>query len=120
MAWITPKTDWSELDRCGYTDMNRIAGNINELAGTSLKANYTQDDIVTGFQWTAIITAVIALAETEGYHIDDAPDMSATAGNINTVEGITQGIYDWIELKARQEVAALYMGEPYSGENYVR
>ena len=31
MAWITPKTDWSEIDRCTYTDINRIAGNLNEL-----------------------------------------------------------------------------------------
>lgn len=120
MAWITPKTDWSELDRCGYEDMNRIAGNLNELGGTSLKADYTQDDVVTGTQWTAIIGAVNALVEREEYHTDDEPSMEVTALNFNIVEGLTQEIYDWIALKQRQHDAAVYSGEIYPGENYVR
>lgn len=111
MAWITPKTDWSEIDRCTYDDMNRIAGNLNELGGTSLKADYTQDDVPTKAEWTLIVTAVNNLVESEGYHTEDVPNMSATALNFNVVEGLTQEIYDWIELKQKQHDAAIYSGD---------
>ena len=31
MAWITPKTDWTNTDRFEYTDFNRIKNNIQYL-----------------------------------------------------------------------------------------
>lgn len=112
MAWITPKTDWSDIDHCTFTDANRIAGNLNELAGTSLKADYTQDDVITKTEWTDIVNTVIGLVESEGlYNVEDFPNMDATALNFNIVEGLTQDLKDWIDLKARQLDAAAYTGE---------
>lgn len=114
MAWITPKTDWSEIDLCTYEDMNRIAGNLNELAGTSLKADYTQDDVVTVEEWSDIVDTVLGLVESEHYYNhDDVPGMDATALNLNIVEGLTQELADWIELKRRQAESAAYAGEGY-------
>ena len=35
MAWSTPKTDWVSADVIGNTDLNRIEGNIAEVANVS-------------------------------------------------------------------------------------
>ena len=114
MAWITPKTDWSELDRCAYTDINRITGNLNELAGTSLKTDYNNDDIISESEWSDIVDTVLELVESEHYYNhDDVPGMDATALNLNIVEGLTQELADWIELKRRQAESAAYAGEGY-------
>lgn len=118
MAWITPKTDWLETDRCTYSDMNRIAGNVNELCGTSLKADYTQNDAVTLAEWRAIISALVAKAEEAGYVIIDEIGESVTAENFNAAESVTFGTKARIELLARQASAAIYSGDGfYVGEN---
>ena len=115
MAWITPKTDWSELDRCTYTDINRITGNLNELAGTSLKTDYNNDDIISESEWSDIVDTVLGLVESEHYYNhDDVPGMDATALNLNIVEGLTQELADWIELKRKQAESAAYAGEDTS------
>lgn len=117
MSWITPKTDWTELDRVTYADMNRIAGNLNELGSTSLKADYTQDDVVSKAQWGAIVDAVKDLVENEGYTTEDEPNKTdATALNFNIVEGLTREVKDWIDLKTRQHAADIYAGDDlYAG-----
>ncbi|MBO5941320.1 MAG: hypothetical protein J6S50_00400 [Oscillospiraceae bacterium] len=118
MAWIEPKTNWVETDRCTFDDANRIASNINELLGSaSLKADYTQDDVISAVQWRAVLDAIDSLIDREGYHADDLPGMSATALNFNIVEGLTLGIKEWIDLKNRQHAADIFFGEVYSGEN---
>lgn len=111
MAWITPKTDWTDAEHVTYDDMNRIAGNVNYLAGTSLKDDYTQDDVVTLTEWKAIITALNDLVENEGYTMDGEPDESTTALNFNTVESITKGTKEWIDLKEYQHVADIYAND---------
>lgn len=118
MAWIEPKRDWTETDYCSYEDMNRIAGNLNELGGTNLRSNYTQDDVVPRSQWTAIVSAVNNLIETEGYTTDGVPDMSMTALNFNVVEGLTKEVKDWIDLKEHQHVADIYAGDDLYAADY--
>lgn len=118
MAWITPKTDWTELDRCTHEDINRIAGNLNELGGTSLKDDYTQDDVVTLAEWQAIVDAVNNLVENEGYTTDGTPDMTATAYNFNVVESLTKEVSDWIDLKEVQHVADIYANDPIYAGSY--
>lgn len=122
MAWITPYTSWADTDRCTYTDMNRIAGNVNYICSTSLKADYTQNDIVTLAEWNAIISALDTLAASYGYTPDDEPDTTTDAGNFNAVESYTLGLKNWIELINAQAAARSYVGDPiYSGEsNYMR
>ena len=122
MAWITPKTDWLETDRCTYSDMNRIAGNVNEICGTSLKANYTQDDVVTLAEWQAIVSAIESKANEVGYVIIDGIGESVTADNFNAAESITFGIKARIELLARQAAARIYAGDSiYLGDGqYLR
>ena len=120
MAWITPKTDWSELDRCTYADINRIAGNLNYLLDDdALKADYTQDDVITASEWSDIVDAVVGLVASEHYYnTDDVPNMDANAFNFNIVEGLTQEIKDWVDLKAKQRDAAAYAGEGYVVNDY--
>lgn len=123
-GWIQPYTAWSELETCAYTDMNRIANNINIMAGTSLKDDYTQDDIATKQQWEDIIDALDDLIDNEGYEAEERPDMSVTAHNLNVVEGIIEGLRDWIDKKEAQHVADVYAGDDLyaqdAGGDYVR
>ena len=111
MAWITPYTSWLETDRCTYEDMNRIAGNVNELCETSLKDDYTQDDVVTLTEWRAIISALTALATAVKYTSGETMNESATADSFNAVEGFTLGLKEWIDLLIAQESANIYAGD---------
>jgi len=122
MAWITPKTDWLETDRCTYEDMNRIAGNVNEICSISLKANYTQDDVVTLTEWQNIIIALETMAELAGYTSDETLTELVTADSYNAVESFTLGLKTWIDLLLRQTSAAIYSGDGfYVGEDkYLR
>lgn len=111
MAWITPKTDWVETDSCTYEDMNRIAGNINFLCSTSLKADYTRDDVVTLSEWRAIVRMLKIFAERWEYTIEDEPTEDATARNFNIVESLTLGLYNWYEILTNQTAAYTYVGD---------
>lgn len=122
MAWTTPKTDWLESDRCTYNDMNRIAGNVNEICGTSLKADYTQDDVVALSAIQAIIAALEATAETAGYIPEDTLTEATTADGLNALESYTLGLCDWLNILERQQSAYIYLGDGvYLGEGkYLR
>lgn len=122
MAWQEPFTSWAETDRCTYADMNRIAGNVNEICGTSLKEDYTQNDVVTLTEWEAILSALDTLAATYEYIPEDEPDTSVTASNFNAVESFTLGLKEWIDLINAQAAARSYVGDPiYSNDNqYLR
>lgn len=113
MSWQEPYTTWLETDRCTYVDINRIAGNLNYLLDDdALKADYTQDDVITMSEWSDIVDAVIGLAESEGLlNVEEFPNTDATALNFNIVEGLTWDIKAWIDLKAKQLDAAAYAGE---------
>lgn len=118
MAWITPKTDWLETDHCTYEDMNRIAGNVNEVCGiSSLKADYTQDDVVTLAELHNIITALETMAELAGYTSDETLTELTTADSYNTIESFTLGLKNWIDLLLKQASAKIYVGDDiYIGE----
>lgn len=123
MVWIEPNTSWLETDRCKYTDINRIAGNINYLLGAdTLKADYTQNDVITLAEWNLILMALDLLAEAAGYSPEDKPDTTATARNFNAVEGYTLGLKNWIDLINAQEVASIFSGDTiYLGDlQYLR
>ena len=123
MAWITPKTDWLETDRCTYEDMNRIAGNVNEVCGiSSLKADYTQDDVVTLAEWWSIITALETMAELAAYTSGETMTEAVTADSFNAVESFTLDLKNWIDLLLRQAAAKIYVGDGiYAGEGqYLR
>lgn len=123
MSWITPKTDWLETDRCTYTDINRIAGNVNYLLDSdTLKDDYTQDDVIALTEWEAILEALSGLAEASKYVPEDVPDASTTSLNMNVVEAMILGVKEWINLINAQSVAKIYSGDDiYLGDNnYVR
>ena len=120
MAWITPNTSWAETDRCTYADMNRIAGNINELIGDeTLKSDYTQNDIVSLTEWNAILSALDSIAEIYKFVPEETPNTTATAWNLNAVESYTLELKNWIDLINAQAAARAYVGDPiYSGDNH--
>lgn len=56
MAWITPVTDRENTQtRTTYADMNRIANNMAEMGGVPVNTSYTDADIVTLAEWSAIV-----------------------------------------------------------------
>lgn len=123
MSWITPKTDWLETDRCTYADINRIAGNVNELLDVpSLKDDYIQGDVITLAEWEAILQALDDIAIAAGYNWEDFPDATVSALNFNLVESFTLGLKDWIDIIERQQSAYVYLGDAaYLGEGeYLR
>lgn len=122
MAWITPKTDWLETDRATYTDINRIAGNINEICETSLKDNYTQDDVVSLSEFEAFISALETKAETVKYEPEEVLTVTTMADSFNALEGYTLGLKEWIDILARQQSAYIYLGDDlYLGDEiYLR
>lgn len=111
MAWKEPNTTWLETDRCTFSDINRIASNINMFAGTSLKDDYTQDDVISADEWDAIIDVLIYLAEEWDYVIEDVPDASTTALNFNRIESLTLALHDWILMTIDNAEAAVYLGD---------
>lgn len=93
MAWITPVTDRANgQTRTTAEDMNRIAGNINELQGTSLKADYTSSDIVTRNEWRRILEETRKLNHF-GLEITDRTDYQ----NLNNIEKVLKYNPDRIE-----------------------
>lgn len=79
MAWITPVTDRPDAQtRTTYVDMNRIVNNMAELGGTPVKMIYTDADIVTLAEWTAIV-------DFAGFWDHDIT-MSSRFDNLNKIE----------------------------------
>lgn len=79
MAWITPKTDRADsTTRTTYADMNRITNNMSELGGTPVKLTYTDADIVTAAEWSAIVNFM--------WSWDHEITMSTRFDNLNRIE----------------------------------
>lgn len=91
MSWQTPVTNRTAGSRTTATDMNRIAGNLNNVLGTTLKANYTDVDVVLGADWTALITQANNIATMIGE--EPATNLS-TWDNLNHIEQITKTYHD--------------------------
>lgn len=124
MAWITPNTSWSAIDRVTYADLNRIADNINYLYPlANLSASYTQNDFFSDTDFTAWTTALNTLVAVCGVTAD-VPDFESTPEFFNELEGLIQQLYDRIELNLLQAPATIYAGDDlYTSiptENYIR
>lgn len=86
MTWVEPVTDRpNSQTRTTATDMNRIAGNINYLLKTNIKANYTDTDIVTYTQWQRILQKT-RLLDHYGLAIND----STKYDNLNAIETVAK------------------------------
>lgn len=110
MAWVTPFTTWSN-EKMTYSDMNRIAGNVNFLyPGASLKDNYTQNDYLLVSEYAALTNALNALIATSGLN-GTVPAWNNTPEVLNSLETLIQDLYDRIALNAAQNVAAAYSGD---------
>ena len=95
MPWVTPVTDRSGPNtRTAWWDMDRIAGNINWLLGTSLKDNYIMGaryaDIVTKAEWDDIVSYSQQM-DHFGLSITD----STLYSNLNNIEKVALYYSDW-------------------------
>ena len=120
MAWITPKTDWSQGDQVTKDDMNRIAGNLNYLTATaSCRTTYTSDDYVYLSDWSDIRDAVQAVQDFLEME-ENLPDDSVTSYNFNLVETFCEEAKPLVDLIRKQALANKYAGEFYAdNEIYV-
>lgn len=110
MAWITPKTDWSNGNRFTFDDMNRIAGNVNFLyPAANLKADWTQNDMLTLSAWNDLLDALQTLIYASGVSAS-VPGSDMTGDTMNEVEDLIQRINDRIELNLAQAPATIYSG----------
>lgn len=119
MAWITPKTTWTDNDRVLPADLNRIFGNINHLAGSGLKADYTQDDFLTAANWNALISrlrtlelATRVVAEAVETRPGAMPGTDMTSATFNAAETYLQALYERLQYMFNQEKAVCYAGDP--------
>lgn len=124
MAWIEPKTDWTDADHVTYQDMNRIMGNINYLLPSAdLKDDYTQNDFVKAAEWAALLSAMSILAQSMLLSLQ-VPGNEMTSSTFNDVESITALLKERQDLIFAQEVATIYAGDGWRSaepaENYVR
>lgn len=124
MTWITPVTDWSNGNRFTFADMNRIAGNINEMyPSANLKADYTQNDYLTVSEWDALTSALTTLVNVSGLK-STVVGYDGTAETFAQIEQLTQDLYDRLALNRAQAPATIYAGDDlYTAspvENYVR
>ena len=124
MAWQTPVTDRGSTATCMPVDLNRISGNINYLAGTSLPADYTANDFLTRAQWQAIIAETIALCNKFGIKYTQAPNEDMTNTNFNNVENLLLQCYNRLMLWQKQASTNIYTGSgrytAVPANNYVR
>lgn len=110
MAWITPKTNWSN-ELMTYSDMNRIAGNVNFLyPAANLKDDYTQNDYLTVARYAALESALSTLIAVSGYR-GTVPAWSDTPETLNALESLIQGLNDRIALNLAQAPATIYAGQ---------
>lgn len=126
MAWETPVTDRGEVAYCTPADLNRIDGNINYLLGTSLKTNFTSNDILTLTQWQNIVDNTILACGKYGVKYIQAPTFDMTSYNFNNVENLLLQCYDRLMLWQEQAVTNVYVQSQYDryvnvpNDNYTR
>lgn len=131
MAWITPKTDWAQSDHVTHEDLNRIFGNVNILAGSSMKEDFTKNDFLTVQQWNQLIgylrsleLATRVVAGVASVQAVTVPNAQMTAQNFNDAETLIQALKERIAYMFRQKAAIGYAGDPiYAStvpDNYTR
>lgn len=97
--------------------MNRIAGNINHLLGSSLPTNYGQDDdttttLVSVTAWNDILSALSSLCIAVGFN-DPQPTDLMTFDNFNQVESLTLKVKERLDIIANNADAVHYAGEGF-------
>lgn len=130
MSWQTPFTQWTRNSRVTYSDMNRIAGNLNYLLpSANLKDDYTATDFVTVTEWNHICNTLVRLITLANVGLRFSPSVILTYNLFNNIERYTGIIYNTLTLYDLQHVADNYAGDDlYSAsagaygitENYVR
>lgn len=120
MAWQTPKTNWSAVDRVTYVDMNRICGNINYLLGEEkLQKVYTPEDYVYLTDWLDIVHAFMLVQVAAAVADPEHPDDSASSYNFNLIESICLQSKAIIDLKRSQKDALKYVGDGWRVDSEV-
>lgn len=89
MAWINPVTTKREGSRTTHNDFNRICGNINIAFGTSLREDWTQNDIVDADTWNTLIQTLQAYDPSITYFSDFI--------NMNNIEAATLRKYNELQ-----------------------
>lgn len=122
MAWQNPVTTWGDT-YFTHTDMNRICGDINYLCGTTLKDDYTPDDIPTRQEWAQVLLYVGNMVK--GFHLPLAvPNYDVTPQNFALVESGINESFKYIQRRAASATARRYVGSGYIAQqpphNFVR
>lgn len=130
MAWITPITDRGAGAVHTVTDQNRIANNLDYLAGeltthqlytgaTVQKTTYIQNDYITVADWTDILDVLYSMINALGLEIEEEADDSTTYENMNAVERLTLTIYERLQLLLNQANNNHYSGDSIYTEGAV-
>lgn len=131
MEWIQPKTDWVQSDHVTHEDLNRIFGNVNILAGSTMKEDYSKNDFLTLQQWEQLIShlkrlelATRVVSSAAAVASVTVPGTQMTAQTFNDAETLTQALSERIAYMFRQKAALGYAGDPiYAStvpDNYTR
>ncbi len=131
MAWIQPKTDWVQSDHVTHEDLNRIFGNVNILAGSTMKEDYSKNDFLTLQQWEQLIShlkrlelATRVVSSAAAVASVTVPGTQMTAQTFNDAETLTQALSERIAYMFRQKAALGYADDPiYAStvpDNYTR
>lgn len=120
MAWQEPTLDWSSADRFTFEDMNRICGNLNDLAGdNSLKTTWTNNDFLSLDAWKAVTARITQL--TTAANLDPVLiDTRVTAENIQAMEQATADVKIFFDLVQKNSKYPLYTNQAYAGMTYAR
>ena len=128
MAWITPVTDRVQGAMHTVTDQNRIAGNLDWLAGelsthqlyngpSVQKTTYTQNDYITVADWADILSVLQAMIDALVLETEGTANDSTMYDNFNTVESLILTIYDRYQLLLSQANNNHYSGEGYYSQD---
>lgn len=130
MAWTTPITDRAAGAVHTVTDQNRIANNLDYLAGeltahqlytgaTVQKTTYTQNDYITVGDWADILSVLYSMVDALGLETEETADDSTTFENMNAVESLTLLIYERLQLLLSQSNNNHYSGDSIYSEGAV-
>jgi hypothetical protein len=126
MAWQIPVIDRGEGATCLPDDLNRIDGNINYLLATSLKTDFTSNDILTVVQWQNVIDNTMVACAKYGVKCVQEPNADMTSANFNNVENLLLQCYETLQQWQEQAVTNVYVQNQYDryvnvpGDYYTR
>lgn len=120
MAWQEPTLDWSSADRFTFEDMNRICGNLNDLAGdNSLKTTWTNNDFLSLDAWKAVTARIAQLTAAANLN-PVLIDTRVTAENVQEIEQAAADVKVYFDLVVAASKYPLYTNQTYAGMTYAR